>query len=97
MFAFSPDGRQLAYIAGETAGLGGQLYTVELPDGDPARLARDAWSFLFSGDRLLYTALDGAEGGDPESTVHSITPDGNEDEILFGPEDGFVRFVSPVR
>lgn len=97
VFAFSPDGRQLAYIAGETAGLGGQLYTVELPDGDPARLARDAWSFLFSGDRLLYTALDGAEGGDPESTVHSITPDGNEDEILFGPEDGFVRFVSPVR
>jgi len=97
VFAFSPDGRQLAYIAGETAGTGGQLYTVELPDGDPARLARDAWSFLFSGDRLLYTALDGAEGGDPESTVHSITLDGNEDELLFGPEDGFVRFVSPVR
>jgi hypothetical protein len=73
------------------------LYVVDLPDGDPERLARDAWSFSFSGDRLLYSALDGAESSDPESTVHSITLDGNEDEILFGPENGYLRFISPVR
>ena len=97
VFAFSPDGRQLAYIAGDIASLGGELYVVELPDGDPDRLVRDAWSFIVSGDRLLYTALDGADGSDPESTVHSITLDGNGDEILFGPENGYLRFVSPVR
>ncbi len=97
VFAFAPDGRQLAYITGDTTALGGELYVVDLPDGDPERLARDAWSFSFSGDRLLYSALDGAESSDPESTVHSITLDGNEDEILFGPENGYLRFISPVR
>ena len=58
VFAFAPDGRQLAYITGDTTALGGELYVVDLPDGDPERLARDAWSFSFSGDRLLYSALD---------------------------------------
>ncbi len=96
-FGFSPDGRRLAYIAGESAFTPGDLYVVEMPEGEPARLARDAWSSAFVGDRLLYSTLDGLQDNDPESVVHRITVEGDNDEVIYGPEDGAIQFLTPVR
>ncbi len=96
-FAFSPDGRWLGYIAGKSYEQPGELYVVELPDGDPIRLARNAWSLMYSGNRLLYTSVTSAEGDDPESSVLSVTYGGDAEEVIFGPEDGLIRLISPVR
>ncbi len=96
-FGFSPDGRRLAYIAGESAYTPGDLYVVEMPEGEPARLARDVWSFFFMGDHLLYATLDGLQDDDPESVVHRITVEGDDDEVIYGPEDGAIQFLAPVR
>lgn len=97
VFAFSPDGSRLAYIAGADYGQPGDLYVAELPDGEPVRLSRDAWSLIFSGDRLLYSTAEDTDTDSPESAVHSVTYDGDEDEIIFGPEDGLIRLISPAR
>ncbi len=70
---------------------------MELPDGDPIRLARNTWSLMYSGNRLLYTSVTGAEEDDPESSVLSVTYDGDAEEAIFGPEDGLIRLISPVR
>ncbi len=96
-FGFSPDGRRLAYLAGERAFTSGNLYVVEMPEGEPARLARDAWSFAFVGDRLLYSVLDGLQDNDPESVVHRATVEGDDDEVIYGPEDGAIQFLTLVR
>ncbi len=96
-FTLAPDGRWLAYVAGEQSSLPGELYVMELPDGDPTRLSRDAWSLLYAGNRLLFSTVEGLETGDPESSIHRTTYEGEEDEVIYGPEDGFIQFISPVR
>lgn len=96
-FAFSPDGRRLAYIAGDDYGLAGDLSVVELPDGDTTRIARDAWSFLFLGDRLFFSTVDEPGSGNAESVIHNASVTGEEDEVIYGPEDGYLYLISPVR
>ena len=96
-FRFSPDGRHLAFIAGYNAYTGGDLYTVELPDGEPERVTGDVWSLEFAGDRLLYTTADDVDTGSPESAIHSMSVPEGEHEIIFGPEEGLIHLISPVR
>lgn len=97
LFAFAPDGDSLAYVAGAEAYQPGDLFVAELPEGDATRLARDAWSFMYSGGRILYSTVEDAASDNPESVIHSITPAGEEDETIYGPVDGLIRFVSPVQ
>jgi len=96
VFAFSPDGDELAYIAGASAGQPGDLLVAQLPDGDATRVAGNAWSFLYAGDHILYSAVENA-GDNPQSAIHSVTATGEDDEITYGPVEGLIRFHSPAR
>ncbi|HEV7129012.1 MAG TPA: S9 family peptidase, partial [Ktedonobacterales bacterium] len=66
-FAWSPDGRQLAYVAGEWSDrplVGGDLWVVDVEDGTPRNLTPDAkvsvsWAgWLPGGQELLLLAWD---------------------------------------
>jgi serine/threonine protein kinase len=68
--AFSPDGRMVAFVHGDSTFLGpSEIYVKMLPSGAPVQLTHDnrpKMSPVFSpdGSRIGYTALDGSFGWD---------------------------------
>jgi DNA-binding winged helix-turn-helix (wHTH) protein/Tol biopolymer transport system component len=67
--ALSPDGRMVAFIVGSDAAFPttGEVYTKELPDGDPVQRTHDAWpkygvAFSPDGSQITYTEADASHG-----------------------------------
>src|SRR5262245_3945498 len=67
--ALSPDGRMIAFMVGSdsTFPFTGEIYTKQLPDGEPVQRTRDGWpkyglAFSPSGSQITYTVSDPTHG-----------------------------------
>lgn len=96
-FGFAPDGGHLAYVAGENLYGTGDLYVMELPDGNATRIDDGVWSFLVADGRVYYTTVDDPQSDSAESVVRRAALNGEDNESIHGPEDGLLTLLSPVR
>lgn len=96
-FGFAPDSGHLAYVAGEDIYSTGDLYVMELPDGNATRIDDGVWSFLIGDGRVYYTTVDDPQSDSAESVVRRAALNGDDNESIYGPEDGLLTLLSPVR
>jgi serine/threonine protein kinase/Tol biopolymer transport system component len=93
--AFSPDGRMLTFIRGESTFFGpGQVYVKLLPDGEPVQLTKDDFvkmspKFSADGTRIGYsTAYSTAAGGGETMDTWSVPVLGGEPRRLLTNAEG---------
>lgn len=89
-FAFSPDGRQIVYLEGDSFGEGGTLYIANTDGSERIRLDVDVWSFVWAGNRIVYSKVQDLDQDDPESEIFRIRPSGEDQELLRPAENGLI-------
>ena len=95
-FAFSPDGRRIAFIEGRAANQPGNLYVADVDGGNRTRLDVDVWSFRFApnGRTLVYSKVSGLNRNRPESELYTIRPDGEQRELILEAQRGLVGLLA---
>jgi Tol biopolymer transport system component len=94
-FAFSPNGRQIAFIEGSNTNRPGALYIADTDGGNRLRLDVNVWSFRFidGGRRIIYSRVEDMDRGRPESEIYRIRADGRNQELLLGVQNGIISLL----
>ena len=95
VFAFSPNGQQIAFVETEDYS-SGDLYIANIDGSERLRLATDVQSFHFAKDgrHIIYSEVSGLNNGRPESTIYSIRTNGKDEEVLLDTRNGVLTLLT---
>jgi Tol biopolymer transport system component len=97
-FAFSPSGKQIAFVEGSRQNEPGNLYIADVDGNNRLELDEDVWSFRFSrnGRRIIYSKMDGLNRDGPKSEIYSIRPYGEGRELILEAQEGLISILALV-
>ena len=94
-FAFSPDGKKIAYLVVQDDDEPGKLYISDVDGSNQQRLDVDVWSFRFTSDskRIVYSTVQDLDQGEPQSEIYSIGVDGQDRQLVREEEEGLISIL----
>jgi Tol biopolymer transport system component len=98
-FAFSPDGKRIAFIEGRGPNEPGSLFIADVDGSNRLRLDVDIWSFRFAPDgrTIVYSKVSGLTRARPESELYTIRLDGERRELILEAQRGLIGLLAWTR